>query len=364
MTGPRHIQRPALLPLNPLYGLVVGIRNLFFDHGILRSASFKHPVIAIGNITAGGTGKTPHVEYLVGLLKNDFRIAVLSRGYKRKTRDFRVASIKSSVNELGDEPMQIKSKFPDVTVAVDRNRVNGVNHLIREFRKLEVIILDDAFQHRYIKPGLSILLVDHGRPVFNDVLLPAGNLREPWRNATRANIVIVTKCPDHMSTNERAAFAGNLKLQPKQEVYFTRFEYGSPTEVFPAIRKHPATLTYKQLRKSGTGILLVTGIANPGPLREFLDKNLTIAEEVIFPDHHAFTYKDVHDIKARFRNFTPENNYILVTEKDAIRLRELEIADRSLLQAFYYIPVEVKFLAKGEKKFVKKIYKYLKKTLK
>jgi tetraacyldisaccharide 4'-kinase len=363
MTGPRQIQRPALLPLNPLYRLVVGIRNLFFDHGILPSVSFRIPVIVIGNITAGGTGKTPHVEYLVGLLKNDFRIAVLSRGYKRKTRDFRMAAPKSSVTELGDEPMQIKSKFPDVSVAVDRNRVNGVNRLISEFRKLEVIILDDAFQHRYIKPGLSILLVDHGRPVFNDVLLPAGNLREPWRNATRANIVIVTKCPDHMSPNERAVFTGNLRLSPKQAVYFTRFEYGLPIEVFPGKRKHPATLTFKQLRKSGAGILLVTGIANPRPLREFLDKNLTIAEEVIFPDHHTFTYKNIHDIKARLRNFTTENNYILVTEKDAIRLRELEIADRSLLQAFYYIPVAVKFLAKGEKPFVKKIYKYLKKAV-
>ena len=364
MTGPRQIQRPALLPLNALYGLVVGIRNLLFDHGILRSVSFSLPVIAVGNITAGGTGKTPHVEFLVGLLKNDFKIAVLSRGYKRKTRDFRMASVKSVVAELGDEPMQIKSKFPEVTVAVDRKRVNGVNRLIREYRKLEVIILDDAFQHRYIKPGLLILLVDHGRPVFNDVLLPAGNLREPWRNATRANIVIVTKCPDHLSPNDRAVFIDNLKLLPKQVVFFTRFEYGSPTEVFPGKRRHPATLTYKQLRKSGAGILLVTGIANPRPLREFLEKNLNIAEEIVFPDHHTFTYRDILDIKARFRIFTRENNYILVTEKDAIRLRELEIADKAFLQAFYYIPVEVKFLAKGEKPFVKRIYKYLKKAVK
>jgi tetraacyldisaccharide 4'-kinase len=204
MAGFRHIVRPLLLPLSLLYGLVVLIRNLLFDFRIMRSTRFKLPVISVGNITVGGTGKTPHVEYLVQLLKNDFKLAVLSRGYKRKTKGFILASKKTGVADIGDEPLQIKLKFPDVNIAVEHNRVKGVRTLIERIPKLNLVILDDAYQHRYIRPGLSILLVDYNRPIFHDMLLPAGNLRESWHNAKRADIIIITKSPDHFSARERS----------------------------------------------------------------------------------------------------------------------------------------------------------------
>jgi tetraacyldisaccharide 4'-kinase len=316
----------------------------------------------LGNITVGGTGKTTHVEYLVQLLKNDYKVAVLSRGYRRKTKDFVLASVKSHVSEIGDEPLQIKLKFPDVHVAVNNNRVTGVKKLMRIIHKLDVVILDDAYQHRYIKPGLSLLLVDYNRPVFHDVLLPAGNLREPWRNNNRADIIIVTKCPVHVSPYERTTFRTNLKLKPKQDIFFTNYSYGTPLAVFPDKRHHQESLTCKRLRKSGAGILLVTGIADPKPLKQFLEKNLHIDDEIVFPDHHQFTDNDLFIIKERFNSINPVEKYIVVTEKDAIRFRELEINDRSLLKVFFYIPVEVKFIAKGEKPFIKSIYKYLKKA--
>jgi tetraacyldisaccharide 4'-kinase len=359
-----HIQRPILLPFSPLYWLVVWIRNLLFNLGVLRSTKFNIPVISLGNITVGGTGKTTHVEYLVRLLKNDYKVAVLSRGYKRKSGNFMLAAVKSHVHEIGDESLQIKRKFPEIPVAVNNNRVDGVKKLIRTFPKLDVVILDDAYQHRYIKPGLSILLVDYNRPVFHDVLLPAGNLREPWRNSKRADIIIVAKCPLNLSPSERANFTANLKLTPKQRIFFTSYNYETPVAVFPGKRHHQEIYTYKQLRKIDAGILLVTGIANPKPLKRFLEKNMYVNDEIAFPDHHQYTYTDLLTIKERLGSINAPEKYIVVTEKDAIRLRELEIADKALRKAFIYIPVEVGFLAKGEKPFIKRIYKYLKKAVK
>jgi tetraacyldisaccharide 4'-kinase len=362
MAGLRHIPRPALLPLSLFYGLVVLIRNLLFDLRILRSKRFRLPVIAIGNITMGGTGKTPHVEYLVQLLKNDYKLAILSRGYKRKTKDFVLASKKSGVADIGDEPLQIKLKFPDAHVAVDRDRVKGVRKLIESIRKLDVVILDDAFQHRYIRPGLSILLVDYTHPVFHDMLLPAGNLREPWQNAKRANIIIVTKCPSHLTPHERADFISNLHPGPKQETYFTKYAYGSLVPVFANKNNRQDTLSYKHLHKSGIGVLMVTGIANPEPLKQFLQHIVHVREELIFPDHHNYNQQEVQLMKTTFKTIEAEEKYIIITEKDAVRIRESDIPDKSFRKAFYYIPVEVKFLAKGEKPFIKHIYNFLKKA--
>jgi len=362
MSNFRYIQRPLLIPFSPLYWLVVWIRNLLFDLGVLRSTQFNIPVISLGNITVGGTGKTTHAEYLIRLLKNDYKIALLSRGYKRKSGNFILASVKSHVDNIGDESLQIKLKFPEIPVAVDNNRVNGIKKLIRTFSKLDVVILDDAYQHRYIKPGLSMLLIDYNRPVFHDILLPAGNLREPWRNCNRADIIIVAKCPLYLSPLERANFTANLKLTPKQHIFFTVYNYHAPLAVFPGKRHQPESFTYKQLRKADAGILLVTGIANPKPLKKFLEKSLHVDGEIAFPDHHQFTYNDILTIKERLQSINAQEKYVVVTEKDAIRLRELEIADKSLKKAFIYIPVEIGFLAKGEKPLMKRIYKYLKKA--
>jgi tetraacyldisaccharide 4'-kinase len=362
MTGFRHIQRPALIPLSLCYGLVVIFRNWLFDLRILPSVRFKLPVISIGNITVGGTGKTPHVEFLIKLLKNDYRLAVLSRGYKRKTNKFILATTKSGVTEIGDEPLQIKLKFPDVNVAVECNRVKGVKTLIESIHKLELVILDDAFQHRYIQPGLSVLLVDYNRPVFQDMLLPAGNLREPRQNAKRADIIIVTKCPGRLSPHERADFISNLHPVPGQKIYFTKYNYGNPVPVFPDKHGRQEIVTYKHLHKTGTGVLLVTGIANPEPLRKFLHESIHIDKELTFPDHHNYNLQDLKLIRSTLKTIAAEEKYILVTEKDAVRLKESEPIDKNFKKAFYYIPVEVNFLAKGEKPFIKRIYKFLKKS--
>jgi len=355
--------RTLLLPFSFLYGFVILVRNLLFDTNLLPSTGFRIPVISVGNITAGGTGKTPHIEWLIRQLKNDYRLAVLSRGYKRKTRGFLLVSRHSLVSETGDEALQIKTKFPEIKVAVDSQRVRGVKKLLKIKGKPEVILLDDAFQHRYIRPGLSVLLVDYNRPVFHDHLLPSGNLREPWNNSKRANFIIVTKCPAGLLPVERMLFASNLRLHPKQDLYFTTYSYASPQPVFRLKKKRTSSVTFKQLRKSNAGILLVTGIADPRPVLRFLKGIVHVHDTLFFPDHHQFSAGDLQLISRHYYSIPATEKFILVTEKDAIRLQEMEI-DRNMREAFLYIPVEVKFLAKGEKPFYKRIEKYIRKTSK
>ena len=361
MKGFRQIQRPLLLPLSLFYWIGVTIRNRLFDLRVLHSTGFGIPVVSVGNITVGGTGKTPHVEMLVRMLKSDYRIAVLSRGYKRRSTGFIMASRHSLVSDIGDEPMQIKNKFPDISVAVDGDRVHGVNRLLKSKHRPDVVILDDAFQHRYIRPGLSIVLVDYSRPVFHDFLLPAGNLREPWKNIRRSHIVIVTKCPENLFPQEMAWFTQKLSLDPDQELFFTAYSYGSPEAVFPP-KKRKDVPTFKQIRKSHAGILLASGIANPQPVLQFLQKLLKVHETMFFPDHHEFTNFDIHNISVRFQSIPAIEKYVIVTEKDAVKLRELDM-DEQLKKVFLYIPVEVQFLARGEKSFYKRIEKYIKKAL-
>lgn len=354
--------RILLWPVAIVYRMVVCIRNLLFDLNILPSKSFKIPVISIGNITVGGTGKTPHVEYLAGLLEGLYRMAVLSRGYKRKTRSFLPVTLTSTVSETGDEPLQIKRKLPSLFVAVDRNRVNGIRRLMEMKPRTQVIILDDAFQHRWVTPGLSILLVDYNRPVFRDMILPAGNLREPWKNVIRADIIIITKCPPKIDSIEKARFISRLKRRSEQDVFFTKYAYGSPVPVFPGKKNKQKPLQYKSLYKHGVRILMVTGVADPEPLRNHLSDFVDIADQLSYADHHRFSNSDLKEISLRYNRFSNKVKYIFTTEKDAVRLRELDIRDKHLRKAFYYIPVEVKFLSKGEKPFIKRISKFLKKS--
>jgi tetraacyldisaccharide 4'-kinase len=361
MKGFKQIQRPLLLPFSFFYWIGVSVRNRLFDLRILHSTVFGIPVISIGNITVGGTGKTPHVEMLVRMLKSDYRIAVLSRGYKRKSTGFIMASRYSLVSDIGDEPMQIKSKFPEISVAVDSDRVHGVNKLLKSKHRPDIVILDDAFQHRYIRPGLSIVLVDYNRPVFNDSLLPAGNLREPWRNIRRSHIVMVTKCPENLFSQEMTWFTQKLGLDNDQELFFTTYSYGTPEAVFPG-KKRKDVPTFKQLRKSHAGILLVSGIANPQPLLQFLQKIVKVHDTLFFADHHEFTNFDIQSISVRFHSIPAHEKYVFVTEKDAVKLREMDV-DEQLKKAFLCIPVEVQFLARGEKSFYRRIDKFIKRTL-
>ena len=229
-----------LLPLSWLYGLGVGFRNLLFEMGILKSRSFSTPVISVGNITVGGTGKTPHVEYLVRLLKDQAKVAVLSRGYKRKTSGFVLADKDATVRSIGDEPFQMKTKFPNVTVAVDRKRTRGIDKLTSGdyVKDIDVILLDDAFQHRYVKPGINILLVDYHRLIIYDKLLPAGRLREPVVSKNRADIVIVTKCPKDLKPMEFRVITKAMSLYPYQQLFFSTHEFEALRPVFSKKPKH------------------------------------------------------------------------------------------------------------------------------
>ena len=247
-----------LSPLSWLYGLGVGFRNILFDMGILKSRSFTVPVISVGNITVGGTGKTPHVEYLIQLLKDRAKVAVLSRGYKRKSHGFVLADEQSTVNDIGDEPFQMKTKFPDITVAVDKKRTRGIDHLTSgEYVKdIDVIFLDDAYQHRYVKPGINILLVDYHRLVIYDTLLPAGRLREPVKSKDRADIVIVTKCPKDLKPMEFRVITKAMNLYPYQQLFFSTHEFGSLRQMFGEDQKPLNTIADKN-------VMLLTGIASP-----------------------------------------------------------------------------------------------------
>ena len=227
-----HIKNIFLYPISVLYGLITGFRNLLYDYRIIPSIEFRFPVICVGNITVGGTGKTPHTEYLVELLRKNFKVATLSRGYKRETRDFRIATSSAMVREIGDEPVQIFRNFPDVIVTVDRNRVNGVKRILKEYPETEVIILDDGFQHRKLTPGFSILLSDFERPFIRDHMLPYGNLRESKINMRRADIILITKSPEDLSAIQRRLIVKEINKSANQNLYFTSIRYKAPIAVF------------------------------------------------------------------------------------------------------------------------------------
>ncbi len=343
-------------PLSVLYGIVIAIRNQLFNFHILKQTEFELPILSVGNITVGGTGKTPHVEYLVKLLHKKFKIAVLSRGYKRKTREFIIASSKSTVSEIGDEPKQIQQKFPDATIAVSRKRVEGVQKLLIKHPELNAVILDDAYQHRHIKPGVSILLIDYTNPVFSDCLLPYGNLREKTHELKRAHIVIVTKTPENIKPIEKKIFSEELKLYPYQFLYFTSFSYEEPKPVF---KKNKQRITYDFFKNPHVSILVLTGIANAQPLVNHLLKHSKKIHEFHFPDHHTYNKSDVEKIYEQYQKMPGKEKIIITTEKDAIRLREIKNINETFINSAYFIPIEVKFLDNCSKQFNKDILNYV-----
>lgn len=347
----KKIPRPYLLPLTPLYGLVVFLRNLLFDLGISKSVSPGLPVITVGNITVGGTGKTPHVEFLIRNLGN-FRTAVISRGYKRKSKGFVLASPDSDVDAIGDEPLQIKLKFPGIPVAVDANRLRGIQKLESLYQDLQLIIMDDGYQHRKVKASIYVLLISYVQPVFKDLLLPAGNLREPMRNMNRANIIIVSKCPENLSPSLAHDFEKQLKVCPHQKVFFTNLIYGAPQFLQ---KKEDAFIDLS----SYTSALVVTGIANPRPLLKYLSGKIIVEKQLEYPDHYSFTQKDLDRILQTFHRMSGENKVIITTEKDGVRLRKIIGNNHSILRNIIYIPVEVTFLLNEELLFMETVYNML-----
>jgi tetraacyldisaccharide 4'-kinase len=330
-----------LIPFSLIYGLIIWIRNTLFDFHVIRSTEFPIPVISVGNITVGGTGKTPHVEYLAELLKHEFQVAVLSRGYKRKTRRFILAKPDSGADEIGDEPAQIKRKYPDIHVAVDRRRVHGIRELMKRIPDLDVVLLDDAYQHRYVKPGLSILLIDFNRPLSEDHLLPAGRLREQAYEKRRAHIIMITKCPDRLKPIDRRILVKDLKLYPFQNLYFTKLSYGPPAPVFSEAGN---ALSLAEIKASKPGILMVSGIAGPRLFKKHLRGISTRITEMIFPDHHAFSDRDLTRMQQVFEEIKEENKYIFTTEKDAVRLRNFTNIGSPMRERMYYVPVGISIL--------------------
>jgi tetraacyldisaccharide 4'-kinase len=330
-----------LYPFSLIYGLIIWIRNTLFDYEIIRSTEFPIPIISVGNISTGGTGKTPHIEYLVELLKDQFRVATLSRGYKRKTKHFILAGPDPEVSEIGDEPVQIKRKYPDIEVAVDRRRVHGIREMMKRIPDLDVILLDDAYQHRYVKPGLSILLIDFNRPIWEDHLLPAGRLREQAYEKRRANIILITKCPDRLKPIERRIIVKDLRLFPFQHLYFTKLTYGAPVPVFDENEK-PQNLA--EMKADRPRILMVTGIAGPRLFKKHLRSISTHITEISYPDHHDFSSRDVERIVQTFREMEGAQKLLFTTEKDATRLRKFTNIDASVRDRMYYVPLGIDVL--------------------
>lgn len=345
-----------LLPLSWLYGLGVKFRNMLFEIGILHSESFDVPVISVGNITVGGTGKTPHVEYLIELLKDKAKVAVLSRGYKRRTRGFVIADDNATAKTIGDEPLQMKRKYgDDITVAVDRKRCHGIRQLTSDEDGIDVILLDDAFQHRYVKPGVNILLVDYHRLIIYDKLLPAGRLREPLSGKNRADIVIVTKCPHDLKPMEFRVITKAMNLFPFQRLFFTCLEYRNITPVFGSGEQSLDSIG------KDCHILLLTGIASPQQMIEDLSPRCPHITPLTFGDHHTFTSSDVARINNEFAAL-PHPKMIITTEKDATRLIAVEGLSEEVRGAMFALPVKIRFMLGQEESFNEKIIGYVRKN--
>ena len=352
-----------LRPLSWLYGLGVGFRNMLFDMGILKSRAYKVPVISVGNITVGGTGKTPHVEYLISLMKDKMKVAVLSRGYKRKSKGFVLAGKDTTMKEIGDEPFQMMQKFPDITVAVDKKRTRGIDKLTsgEYVDDIDIVLLDDAFQHRYVKPGINILLVDYHRLIIYDELLPSGRLREPVKSKDRADIVIVTKCPLNLKPMEFRVITKAMRLYPYQQLFFSTHEYGElvPLGSLGNLGNLGNQVSLESL--ANQHILLLTGIASPKQMLHDLQGYTEHIQPLTFPDHHNFSRKDIQRINEVF-NSMPSPRLIITTEKDATRLATVEGLSDDVRQHLYVLPIHIRLLQDQEEAFNEKILGYVRKN--
>ncbi|MDD4553884.1 MAG: tetraacyldisaccharide 4'-kinase [Bacteroidales bacterium] len=339
-----------LYPFSICFGLLMQFRNLLFDFHIFKSASFSKPVISVGNLSYGGTGKTPHVEYLVRLLQPYGRLATLSRGYGRKSKGFVLGIPGSDVLQLGDEPVQYLNKFEQIVVAVDEKRKRGIQNLLQQFPDLTVILLDDAYQHRYVKPGISILLTDYHRLYPEDFVIPSGTLREFRSNASRADIIIVTKTPKIFSPITRRRILGELKLKSHQQLYFSYIRYLDPVPfIIPSQYDFPDKLT---------NILLFTGIANDYPLKEHLSRMCSEIITLKFSDHHPYSVKDIEEIVRIFNDLPTHKKVLVTTEKDAMRLKVVEPDTKLGKLPLFYVPMEVAFHGTDKELFDNQILKY------
>lgn len=340
--------RFILFPVSVLYSGIIFVRNWLFDKNFLKSSAFNFPVICVGNLAVGGTGKTPMVEYLIRILEEDYNIATLSRGYKRKTAGFAIADENTTALDIGDEPMQFHIKFPAVTVAVAEERLVAVPQLLHARPGLQVIILDDGLQHRQVRAGLNILLTECKNLFTRDFIMPAGDLRDVRASSKRAHIIMVTKCKSHLSDEEKNIIIKEINPSPEQQVFFTKIEYGSPYHLFT---QQPKFLN------PDTHILLVCGIANPKPIKEVLNTYSSTYDMMVFNDHHIFDIDDLKDIKKQFAKIETPNKIILTTEKDGVRLAKFENELSAL--PIYVFPIKHKIMFGDEEKFSKLIKEFV-----
>lgn len=344
--------RILLLPISLLYHVVLWLRHKLYDWHLLKSTRFSEPVICVGNLSLGGTGKTPHTEYLTELLSSDYRLAILSRGYGRKSRGFRLADESCTAADIGDEPMQYLTKFNDIQVAVDEDRVEGVKKLLDRPTPPQAIILDDAFQHRKIEAGLNILLTDYQHLYCDDFLFPAGTLRDIRQAARRAEIIVVSKAPKDLSDEAKASTIEKLKTDGKQKVYFSYLEY----EALLPLNKKAKEIAINQIDKA----LLFTGIANPEPLARHLDACFSKVESIAFGDHHPYSGNDIKKVVASYEKMEGSDKIIITTEKDAARLAKSAYLCHLETVPLFAAPIRVHF--HEEEKFNEDIKDYVRKN--
>jgi tetraacyldisaccharide 4'-kinase len=329
------ILKILLLPFAALYKLITDVRNRLFDLGLKPSVQFDLPVIAVGNLTVGGTGKSPLIEHLIRLLSQKYKVATLSRGFGRKTKGMHIASSVDNATTLGDEPMQFYRKFSDqITVAVGEDRVFAIPNILHQFPETQVVLLDDAYQHRYVKPSFNILLSDYNRPFYNDLLLPAGRLRESRSGASRADVVVITKCPQTLTGEKMIAIEKSVRKYTVKPIFFTKVRYGFPVPFAGA----PGTICDK--------VILVSGIANADPLEEYVKSNFEMVKHVVYGDHYQYTLSSIKALVALVK--ANPGTSILTTEKDMVKIDSTEFLTLTSHVSMFYLPIEVEFLKDGE----------------
>ena len=347
------VVRLLLYPFALIYGAVVWMRNRLYDTGFFSSVSFSVPVISVGNLSVGGTGKTPHVEYLIRLLQYQYRVATMSRGYKRRTQGFLLADENTNALRIGDEPMQYHMKYPEVTVSVSEERITGIPRLLQQKPDTEIVLLDDAYQHRSVKPGLNILITDYARPFYKDYILPYGRLRESRAAYSRADVIIVSKCPAVINEEEARIIRQDINPLPHQQIFFSTLRYHTAYDFFTNV---PVLLDGKQ-------VLVVCAIAKPEQLVKYVTQKAERVHTLSYPDHHYFVSKDLEEIKAAYDNWKEKDTIILTTEKDAARLQLHQDKLRSWNVTISVLPVQVEILFNEANAFDSIITQYVEREL-
>lgn len=338
--------RHLLIPASWVYGWVVHLRNYLFDAGLLRSEKFSIPIICVGNITVGGTGKTPMSEMIIDYMSRHHKVALLSRGYGRKTKGYIEVTASSHYREVGDEPLQIKLKYPKAVVVVCEKRVEGIKRLQQEHPEVDLIILDDGFQHRYVNAKINVLMIDATRPPQEDHFLPYGSLRDEPEQLHRAHYFVVTKCPENMTPLERRLLYKSLVKVAYQKVYFTRMESFRPQPLFPESAP-------ERLLGRGTQVIALSGIGNPGHFIRSLEKSYQVVENLTLEDHHVYKVRDVKLLQSLIAQY-PEA-VIITTEKDAVKLCNPKKIPAELQERFYYLPINISFIEDSDTDLLSKL---------